>query len=196
MLSNEEKNRIAISGKLDEFRRFKNNEYKSGRLTKETSRSFYIWLKDGCNDKDLYKCHCMLESRRKKRNRIQSKIFELVESGKALFITLTFKDSVFETTSKETRRRYVRMYLKQYSSVYVANIDYGEDNGREHYHAIVSGLNDIDFKEWTNRYGGINMRHIRTKEQQAEILSRYITKLTYHTIKNSTNNERVIYSRN
>lgn len=196
MLTIEDKNRIAREGKLEQFRDFKREEYNSGRLTKENQRDFNCWLKNGCKDKDFYLCNCLLESRRKKKERIQTKIEQLVESGKALFLTLTFKNEVFITTSKDTRRQYVRKYLKKYSGLYVANIDYGEDNGREHYHAIVDGVSDLDFKEWFQKYGAIHMRHIRTKNQQAEILSRYITKLTNHTIKNSTNNERVIYSRN
>lgn len=196
MLTKEDKNRIAELGKLEQFRQFKRQEYESGRLTKDNQKDFYIWLKTMCPDRDYYLSNCLLESRRKKKERIQTKIEQLVESGKALFLTLTFREEVFMTTSKDTRRQYVRKYLKKYSGLYVANIDYGEDNGREHYHAIVDGVSDLDFKQWFEKYGAIHMRHIRTKNQQAEILSRYITKLTNHTIKNSTNNERVIYSRN
>lgn len=195
MITREDRERLALNDKVAVFRHFKKVEYKEGRLTKENQRDFHIWLKNICKDRDFYMAECLLESRRKKKARVKTKITGLVSEGSSLFLTLTFKDSVFETTSKETRRRYVRRYLKKYCNRYVANIDFGEENGREHYHAVVDGLKDIDFREW-HKYGGLKSRHIKTKEQQAEIISSYITKLTNHAIKNSTNNERLIYSRN
>lgn len=195
MITREDRERLALNDTINVFRAFKKQEYESGRLNQESQRSFHIWLKDIREDKDFYMADCLLESRRKKKERAHKRISNLVVNGSALFLTLTFRDSVFETTSKETRRRYIARYLKKYCSKYVANIDYGDENGREHYHAVVDGIKDINFNEWYKSYGAIKMRHIKTLEQQAEVISRYITKLTNHCVKNSTNNERLIYSR-
>lgn len=62
----------------------------------------------------------------------------MLEHKECVFITLTFdpKKGIFDTAS-DTRKQYVRKYLKNESSCYVANIDYGELNGQEHYHALV-----------------------------------------------------------
>ena len=195
MITQEDRERIALNDKVAVFRRFKKTEYKEGRLTRENQRDFHIWLKNICKDRDFYMADCLINARRKKKERVKKKITHLVSEGSSLFLTLTFKNEVFEKTSKETRRTYVRRYLKQYSDNYIANIDYGDENGREHYHAVVDGIRDLNFEDWYKSYGAIKMRHIKTKEQQAEIISSYITKLTNHTIKNSTNNERLIYSR-
>lgn len=53
------------------------------------------------------------------------------------FATLTFKPEVLESTSKQTRRTYIARFLKEYTYYYIANIDYGSQKQREHYHAIV-----------------------------------------------------------
>lgn len=195
MITQEDRERLALNNKVAVFRRFKKTEYKEGRLNQDSARSFHIWLKDICEDKDFYMADCLINARRKKKERVKKKITHLVGEGSSLFLTLTFRDNVFQKTSKETRRTYVRRYLKQYSDNYIANIDYGDENGREHYHAVVDGIRDLNFNDWYKSYGAIKMRHIKTKEQQADIISSYITKLTNHTIKNSTNNERLIYSR-
>lgn len=62
----------------------------------------------------------------------------MVGSGNAKFLTLTFNDSFFDRgTSEDTRRKYIRRFLKEQCQEYVANVDYGDKNGREHFHAIV-----------------------------------------------------------
>lgn len=50
--------------------------------------------------------------------------------------SLTFTDDVFKSTDVSTRKKYVRDYLNQVFDDYIACIDFGKQNGREHYHAI------------------------------------------------------------
>ena len=125
--------------------------------------------------------------------RLKKRIKKYLNLGSCLFLTLTFNDNTLSNTSEDTRRQYVRKWLKSMSSYYVANIDYGKKNGREHYHAVIR-LDDItkeDEKLW-NRYGFLGVRYIRSTEDY-KALGKYIAKLTNHAIKNTTKRSAVIY---
>ena len=77
--------------------------------------------------------HAKYQRTKRLKNRIQ----EAVESGSAYFITITFNDKTLNNTNEQTRRKYVSRWLKSLSEFYVANIDYGLINEREHYHAVI-----------------------------------------------------------
>lgn len=130
-------------------------------------------------------------SKKNKSAKVRQKIEELVYSGNAIFITLTFTDETLQNTSIETRRRYISRYLKANSKNYVANIDFGAKNGREHYHAVVD--KDISFKDWY-KYGAINVERVRTQEDDLVRVARYVSKLSNHALK-VVNAPRLIYSR-
>jgi hypothetical protein len=66
-----------------------------------------------------------------------------------VFATLTFNDNYLSKT-KRTRRNYEKNYLEQYSG-YIANIDYGTLNEREHYHALIF-INPINIDKFTYEY--------------------------------------------
>ena len=89
----------------------------------------------------------------------------------------------------ETRRRYVRHFLDDYGA-YVANIDFGAKNGREHYHAILQ-CSSVDCSLW--RYGNLDFKRVLTPNSQA--ISKYISKLTNHALKETTKGFNIIYSR-
>lgn len=130
----------------------------------------------------------------KKRKRVKSKMADIVIDGDCLFLTLTFTDEVLKKTSEATRRRYVVRYLKSQSAVYVANIDFGSKNDREHYHALVKA-NKVDYSPW-HHYGAIKGEKVVSTGASAERLSRYIVKLTNHAIKETAGQgRRIIYSR-
>lgn len=133
------------------------------------------------------------ESKYRKAKKVRDKITKLVLTDNAIFITLTFNNDTMSKTSALTRRRYVSRYLKENCSNYVANIDFGALNGREHYHAIVS--RDIDFTNWY-KIGAINVERVRPLENSSTRISRYITKLTNHALKIGAIAPRLIYSRN
>lgn len=128
--------------------------------------------------------------------RLRNRITDMLLSGNCLFLTLTFTDDVLSKTSKETRRKYVSRFLKQYSNKYVANIDFGKKNDREHYHAVIL-CDMVDNKMWS--YGALNFERVRFNDlnQNATTtrLSKYVSKLTNHAIKNTTKKNYMIYSR-
>lgn len=119
----------------------------------------------------------------------------MLVSGNCLFLTLTFNDETLKDTSADTRRQYVRKYLKQFNCKYVANIDFGKENHREHYHAVICA-DKIDLSSW-RIHGNINVERVRNRniERDNTRLSKYICKLSNHAIKETTKRSSLIYSR-
>ena len=132
----------------------------------------------------------------KRRIRLYERIESMLKSSKCLFLTLTFTDSVLDTTTEETRRKYVRRFLKSFNTQYVANIDYGLQNEREHYHCVIA-IDRIEYSKW--KYGNIDFERIRLSKRDVETsskcLSKYIVKLTNHALKDTNKTCYVIYSR-
>lgn len=126
--------------------------------------------------------------------RLKNRIAHMLAS-ECVFITLTFSDAKIDLneTKRETRRKYVQRFLNDLKANYVANIDFGEKNGREHYHALVQ-LSAIDCHKWI--YGAMNVQRVRSERESTDIkLAKYIAKLTNHAIKESVQNNRIMYSR-
>lgn len=139
---------------------------------------------------DLYDCaFLLLQSKKKKAQKVKEKIAELVLNNNAIFLTLTFRDDVLESTSPETRRRYVARFLKSVSGQYAANIDFSPEINREHYHAVITKR--IDLNTW--RYGFAFAEKVRCHNSDLSRVSKYISKLTNHALKIGAT--RLIYSR-
>lgn len=153
--------------------------------------------KDGYTLSELYKQAGYLNKNSyNRKEKLQTRIKTLLTRGNCFFLTLTFTDTVLSNTSAETRRRYVARTLKQHFPLgYVANIDYGAKNGREHYHAVICStsdrINNKNGRIWL--YGDMDFKKIHTPNTQA--LAKYISKLTNHAIKETTKRSAIIYSR-
>ena len=117
---------------------------------------------------------------------------ESICSERAYFLTLTFTDDVLSRTDEKTRRKYVSRSLKSISSDYVANIDYGSKNEREHYHAVVRA-DYIDYHFWS--YGIMYAEVISSNDDSFLLLSKYVSKLTNHAIKETCKRKAIIYSK-
>ncbi len=139
--------------------------------------------------KEAYKIN---QASYKRRNRLEKKISQWLSETTCIFLTLTFKDEIFSRTSEATRRQYVRRALQKASDRFIANIDYGAKNQREHYHAIVV-CEDVNRDIWS-KYGNINFERIKATSDSNK-LAKYICKLTNHAIKETTRQNRVIYSK-
>lgn len=124
--------------------------------------------------------------------RLKERIREAVESGSAWFITITFNPETLSKTNEKTRRVYVSRWLKSLTPFYVANIDYGKEKGREHYHAVITS-DQRPSKSWS--YGFVDILKVKTTETDTKRISKYISKLTNHAIKHTTKSKRIIYSR-
>lgn len=130
-----------------------------------------------------------------RKQRIQKRIGWSVSSGNALFLTLTFTDEVLGRTKKDTRRQYVRRWLQKNCFAYVANIDFGGRNGREHYHALVFA-GSVDYSTW-HKYGAVKGEKVHCGHDDEERVCRYVAKLSNHAMKETCGvAPRLIYSRN
>ena len=118
----------------------------------------------------------------------------MMVKGNCIFLTMTFTDIVLNETSYDSRRRYVREYLKSQGDYYIANIDFGEKNDREHYHAVILA-DKVDYSPW-HKYGAIKGQRVNVSVEDAKRLSKYVSKLTNPAIKETTKQHRVIYGRN
>ena len=140
-------------------------------------------------------------SKRKKYKRCRHRIEQMVLDGNAWFLTLTFNDKTLERTSKDTRRQYVRRNLQKHFEIYVANIDYGSKNEREHYHALIYCQHDptSEIKAFWDKYGFSKIEQVRTTEDDVKRTIKYVVKLTRHALKETTSKgqstDRVIYSK-
>lgn len=135
----------------------------------------------------------IMESKRRTTKRIKDKVRAFVLSGNALFVTLTFNEKTLNNTTAEQRRRLVQRYLKSNCKKYVANIDFGKERGREHYHAVCSC--DLSFPDW-HKYGAIMIEKVDKTEDDNIRVAKYINKLTNHALKMYAVTPRLIYSRN
>lgn len=132
-------------------------------------------------------------SRYARAQRIKSRIQNYIQQGNGVFYTLTFRDEVLATTSEDTRRQYVRRWLSKNFIMYVANIDYGENTEREHYHAVVSPIDGLIPEDWPHGFQKLDW--IRIDGPSDIRLSKYMSKLTNHALKNSGAMKRVIFSK-
>lgn len=126
-----------------------------------------------------------------RKNRLKNKITEMLLTGECLFITFTFNNITLLTTKPSSRRKFVQRYLASYSNNYVANIDFGKEKGREHYHAVIQ-TNFIDPNAW--KYGHLDVERVH-KINSEEKLANYIAKLTNHAVKETTKRNVMIYGR-
>lgn len=154
-------------------------------------------------------CRCLWRAESARTHRLRKRLAPMIMEG-AWFLTLTFDDLHLASTTPETRRVYVRKFLKSNFLHFVANKDFGRDFGREHYHAVVSMPFDLavfalvhdangchskldgwicGFSNWekVGRLGtGEDLKHV----------SRYLAKLQNHALKETASkDERMIFSR-
>ena len=136
----------------------------------------------------------MNNASRQRVKRLRSRVEDVIQNGSAIFLTLTFTDDVLDKTSPETRRKYVTRFLKSQCSFYVANLDFGSQNHREHYHAIVQPNGDqISLPGW--EYGAINSKRVHASENAPLRLAKYVAKISNHALKDTAKCSRLIYSR-
>ena len=123
----------------------------------------------------------LIDARRQAKKRANRYITEMAQSQKCLaFVTLTFRDDVLASTSERTRHRYVSAFLRVNCRDYIANVDYGRKNGREHYHAVVALDPKAPPLEW--QYGFVNVKSISVtpENRSKQRLSSYLLKLSNH----------------
>ena len=160
--------------------------------TAETTQSFLLEY----HEKEYIEATKINHAEYKKRKRLRDRIEEMVSENPCVFLTLTFSDETLQNTTYETRRRYVTRYCKEHGARYIANIDYGKENGREHYHVVLE-LPKVDLKKWT--YGfpyAETVRNRRSKDgssADSKRIAKYVAKLTNHALKITGKRQAIIY---
>ena len=172
------------------------------------------------NNPEAYsECLKIIKARYMKANRVRFKLSRMLHNNDTVvFLTLTFPDETLKNTSELTRRRYVTRYLSSFASDYVANVDYGKQNGREHYHAVANALAPLN--TWS-KYGFVLSEFVKDPktdcmtrnvpkrykdlppEEQCRLMSiddekrisKYIAKLSNHAIKETNRRSVLIYSK-
>lgn len=139
-------------------------------------------------------CINIINAKNHRYSRLLKRISMFLETGTCYFVTLTWRDDILQDPKKpeEVRRRYVRRFLKKIAPLYIANIDFGDQTQREHYHAVIRTDDPDEIQTWP--YGFVNVQKIRYDRKSMEKISHYVTKLANHAKKDSTQNRRVIYS--
>lgn len=139
---------------------------------------------------EIFACDSIYDSFKKRQWRLRKRIENMIVNNNCLFLTLTFTDDVLSSTSFNTRKKYVLRFLNNLNCAFVGNVDYGSENGREHYHCVVA-CDNVSCNDWN--CGAINFKRIINKNSLA--LAKYVAKLTNHALKETTNNSRIIYSK-
>ena len=141
-------------------------------------------------------CKKIFLADKSRQYRLRVKIRFLLLHFNCTFVTLSFNDFILSNSSESTRRQYVSRFLNTLDCPYIANIDFGDDNDREHYHAIVGcRLSSSQLSLWRNSFGLIFVRRIRRSFVSSVRLGKYVSKLANHAIKETCKRGALIFSR-
>lgn len=192
---------VLSNGDYDNFRFTRqtlNSEYQHIPISEENpfptiddALAYDAWKME--NDSENWKeCKRLDHARIARVCRLKERVKYMLAKGTCIFVTLTFSPEVLERTSAKTRHDYVNRWLKRFPSA-IANLDFGGQSGREHYHAVVRA-DTIDLSTW-EKYGYIFAKRIPLGDaNNADKLARYVSKLVNHAIKQTTKGCRTIYS--
>ena len=153
----------------------------------------HIRILNALTKDELKECERINHAHLKRNLRLKKRIKSIFKFKDVKFITLTFTDEILAKTSQETRRKYVKRYLNSFACDYVANIDFGALNDREHYHAVLGYDILLTTPIW--EYGFYKIQNVTICEKTDEKLAKYVSKLTNHAIKNTTKGYKIIYAR-
>lgn len=125
--------------------------------------------------------------------RLKGRISDLLQRGDCLFLTLTFNDSTLLNTTQKERRDLVLDFLKKTNADFIGNIDFGKEKEREHYHVIINSCK-VDYTLW-HANGAVKGEKVRLRGKTETKLARYIDKLALHSLKDTTYQNRLLYSK-
>lgn len=157
-------------------------------------------MRDYYNESDIWDdCMKLYHAYRARVQRARSRIFDIAQEP-SVFVRLSFTDDVLASSEPLERRDWVRRRLKSLSDFYIANIDFGSETEREHYHTVIR----LPFWDTNNTslwpYGYTKAERVRCSgcaddPKSFNRLSEYVSKLALHSLKESTKLSRIIYSR-
>lgn len=140
---------------------------------------------------DFNECERIVHANNERVKRLRKRIAYMLRVGSVKFCTFTFTDDTLSATSPDTRRQYIRKFLKSVSDMYIANIDFSPKD-REHYHALACA--DYIDKKPAEKWGFVSVKDVRDTDGDVIRLSRYVSKLANHAIKETAKRNHIIYS--
>lgn len=207
-IKKETKKELLESGKYQKYKEQDKKAFRKG-IKEELNQigTIYDFLNDeiiniedfyGMSKEEIENCKKINDARRKQTSKIKKHINYLLNDDNLIvfFLTLTFDDKALEL-KPSTRKKYITRILNNFAD-YILNIDYGKENEREHYHAVIAVKKNskdiykirenghIHTKSHTlDKYnmGYYDIKKIGTKEDDKTKVAKYITKLTLHSVK-------------
>ena len=195
MIDYEKKAKVMSLGLCEKAKKLDANIYKlwNDGVPDIVAEEMIFCNENHCSFEDLEEARKINDANYHRVKRLKERIQKYLSMGECIWLTLTFNDNTLAKTTQEKRRRLVRDYLKHISPFYVANIDFGKENEREHYHAVVVG-SYVDMNLW-KKYGFAYTERIKNHLTTSVKLSKYVSKLTNHAIKETTKRAVYVYSR-
>jgi hypothetical protein len=116
------------------------------------------------------------------RVRLDYRIKKMIETGEAVFFTLTLdtscdleRESYYRNEAIEWSREHLRLFL--------GNVDYGSKKGRLHFHVIGVPKDQKSYaRTWV--HGASSFKRVRFNSSP-KALRKYITKLVAHSLKDT-----------
>jgi len=189
---------IVENGLYKRYAKARRNTFKQSKgesFEGETLNDFECYLAKDYNDvwfKMLEECERIGNTSYQRVKRLKQRVKMLLDGGVCLFLTLTFNDDTMAKTTQEERRNLVLDYLKKTMCPFVGNIDFGKENEREHYHAVIR-CEKVDYTLW-HQNGAIKGEKVRLRGNSETKLAKYIDKLALHSLKDTTHHNRLLYS--
>lgn len=185
MKDKELKRKLIIDGKLKPYKDKRNDIIKTYGYDK---LPIYI----DTNDKENKALEQLRRANYEQSKKVEHHINFLFNQFQYIyFATFTFDNRALSLTAY-TRKQAVRRLLSDYFDDFILNIDFGSENEREHYHAIIcSNINNeyIENKHLkhskldTYDLGFYSIEKVKIDDLDALRISKYTSKLTLHSIK-------------
>lgn len=132
----------------------------------------------------------------KREKRLRARVRYMFEAKRPVFfLTFTFNNESLERYSEKQLKRAVLRWVNTYGDIFIVNKDFGAENARLHFHALVVAKNDfVDLSTWS--FGFFFSRVCGKRASDIANLGSYVAKLSRHAIKESAaTDERIVYSR-
>ena len=131
------------------------------------------------------------QSYQRRDSRLKKRIEKMLDQEHTYFITFTIAPENYGL-KYNTYLRKIKEALGHASS-WVLNSDYGDENGRLHFHAVATFELQLDYTTLNDiyKYGSINYKTIYNSNEKA--IREYLNKTFNHTIKQTAG--KIHYSR-
>jgi hypothetical protein len=199
------KERFELNKKQIKARKEIINQCSESNLNASIDENLYLvqqWENKNRNNPYFDCSRYLFKSMNNRVTRITRRMFPKDSNSRIYLLTLTFTNEVLASTNSHERRVKVSRFLKQYSSNYVANIDFGNDHvyfdknikktatQREHYHVLID--KDIR-KKWP--FGESLSKQLFNTRIDKVRTAKYLVKLCLPALKNSKKRTRMMYSK-